>query len=49
METVLGLIGLVLFIVGVTGFAALVTFTVIKISPARDKPKQAETTPDAPT
>jgi hypothetical protein len=48
MDTVLGLIGLALFIVGVTGLAALVTFTVIKISPARDTPKRAETTPEAP-
>ena len=47
MDTVLGLIGLVLFIVGVMSLAALVTFTVIKISPARDKPKRSEPTPDA--
>jgi hypothetical protein len=39
MGTVLGLLGLVAFVVAVTGFAALVTLTVIKISPARDKPK----------
>ncbi|HSC90898.1 MAG TPA: hypothetical protein VLB86_04505 [Gaiellaceae bacterium] len=39
MDTVLGLLGLVLFIIGVVGFAAAVTFAVIKISPARDKPK----------
>ena len=45
MDTVLGLIGLVLFIAAVVGFAALVTFTVIKISPARDKPKKADPAP----
>ena len=45
MGTVLGLLGVVLFIVGVVALAAAVTFLVIKISPAKDKPKgeQAET------
>jgi hypothetical protein len=45
MDTVLGLIGLVLFIAGVVGFAALVTFIVIKISPAKDRPKKADPAP----
>jgi hypothetical protein len=40
MGTFLGLLGLVVFIVGVTTFAASVTYTVIKLSPARDKPKK---------
>jgi hypothetical protein len=47
MDTVLGLIGLALFVVAVTSLAAAITFTVIKISPARDKPKPAEPAPDA--
>jgi hypothetical protein len=42
MSTVLGLIGLVLFIAAVVGYAALVTFIVIRISPARDKPKKGD-------
>jgi hypothetical protein len=42
METVLGLLGLVVFIVAVIAFAAGVTFLVIKITPA-EKQKQAET------
>jgi hypothetical protein len=40
MGTITGLAGLVLFVVGVGGFAALVTFLVVKISPARDRPKR---------
>ena len=38
LETVLGLFGLVLFIVGVISLAAGVTWTVVKITPA-EKPK----------
>jgi hypothetical protein len=34
MSTALGLIGLVLFIVGVIAFAAGITWAVVKISPA---------------
>jgi hypothetical protein len=41
METVLGLLGLVVFIVGVIAFAAGVTLLVIRITPA-EKDKQAE-------
>jgi hypothetical protein len=40
METVLGLLGLVVFIVAVIAFAAGVTFLVIRITPEKDK--QAE-------
>jgi hypothetical protein len=43
METVLGLLGLVVFIVAVIAFAAAVTFLVIKITPAEKEEKpQAE-------
>jgi hypothetical protein len=41
METVLGLLGLVAFIVAVIAFAAGVTYLVIKITPA-EKEKHAE-------
>ena len=34
MKTALGLIGIVLFIVGVIGFAAFMTWVVVKVSPA---------------
>ena len=41
MSTVLGLIGLVFFIIGVIALAAGVTWTVVKLSPPREpKPKQ---------
>jgi hypothetical protein len=40
METVLGLFGLLVFIVGVIAFAAGVTYVVIKITPA-EKEKEA--------
>jgi hypothetical protein len=45
MDTLLGLVGLVLFIVAVVGYAALVTFIVVKISPAKDRPKKADPAP----
>jgi hypothetical protein len=45
MDTVLGLLGLVLFIAAVVGYAALVTFIVIRISPAKDRPKKADPAP----
>jgi hypothetical protein len=41
METVLGLLGLAVFIVAVIAFAAAVTFLVIKLTPA-EKNKKAE-------
>jgi hypothetical protein len=41
VSTVLGLIGLAFFIVGVIALAAGVTWTVVKLSPPREpKPKQ---------
>jgi hypothetical protein len=43
METVLGLLGLAVFIIAVIAFAAGVTFIVIKVTPA-EKPKNAGTT-----
>jgi hypothetical protein len=36
METVLGLIGLVVFIVCVIALAAAITWVVVKLSPTRD-------------
>ena len=39
METLLGLIGLALFIVGVIALAAGVTWAVVKITPAEKQPK----------
>jgi hypothetical protein len=41
METALGLLGLVVFIIGVIALAAAVTFVVIKLTPG-SKEKQAE-------
>ena len=45
METVLGLIGLVLFIAGVIAIAAGVTWLVIKISPTQREKRSSR--PDA--
>jgi hypothetical protein len=43
METVLGLLGLIVFVVGVTAFAAGVTYLVIKITPSeKEKKPEAE-------
>ena len=41
METALGLLGIAAFIVGVIALAAAVTWTVVKLSPARsnDEPQ----------
>jgi hypothetical protein len=41
METVLGLLGLVVFIVAVIAFAAGVTYIVIKLTPEREKKAEA--------
>ncbi len=41
METVLGLIGLVVFIVCVIALAAAVTWVVVKFSPTRDNPQRS--------
>jgi hypothetical protein len=43
MDTVLGLIGLVVFAASVIALAAAVTWVVVKVSPA-EKPKPAEDT-----
>jgi hypothetical protein len=40
METVLGLIGLVVFIVCVIALAASITWVVVKLSPARENKPQ---------
>jgi hypothetical protein len=39
VETLLGLVGLALFILGVIALAAGVTWTVVKITPAERRPK----------
>jgi hypothetical protein len=43
MGVVLGILGLVLFVVSVIALAAGVTWTVVKLSPLRDKPKPTTT------
>jgi hypothetical protein len=48
MSTVLGLLGLLAFIVCVIAFAAGVTWTVVKLSPLRDKPKPEPEPTQAP-
>jgi hypothetical protein len=40
VETLLGLLGLALFIVGVIALAAGVTWAVVKITPAERRPKK---------
>jgi hypothetical protein len=40
MTTVLGLIGVVLFIVGVIALAAGITYAVVKLTPSPSKKKQ---------
>jgi hypothetical protein len=40
VETLLGLVGLALFIVGVIALAAGVTWAVVKITPAEKRPKK---------
>jgi hypothetical protein len=42
MDTVLGLIGIVLFIIGVLSLAAAVTWTVVKLTPQRQKKPEPE-------
>jgi hypothetical protein len=39
VETVLGLVGLAFFIVGVISLAAGITWAVVKITPAEKRPK----------
>jgi hypothetical protein len=43
MDTALGLLGLVVFIVGVIALASIITWTVIKISPLRDSAEERST------
>jgi hypothetical protein len=38
MDTVLGLLGIVLFILGVLALASAVTWTVVKLTPQKQKP-----------
>jgi hypothetical protein len=40
METLLGLVGLALFIVAVISLAASITWAVVKITPAEKRPKK---------
>jgi hypothetical protein len=48
VETVLGLFGLVIFIVGVISLAAGMTWAVVKITPAEKRPKKTgEASPSA--
>jgi hypothetical protein len=42
MDTVLGLIGLIIFVVAVISLAAGVTWLVVKLFPQQDKKPQAE-------
>ena len=42
MDTVLGLLGVVAYILGVLTLAASVTYIVVRLSPARDRPKDAK-------
>jgi hypothetical protein len=46
MDTVLGLIGLVVYIVVIVGLAAAVTWAVVKLSPSKSQ-KQLEARKDA--
>jgi hypothetical protein len=45
MSTFLGLIGLIIFIACIVALAAAVTAAVVRISPTRDKAKQAGENP----
>jgi hypothetical protein len=40
MGTVLGLLGILVFIVGVLALASAVTWTVVKLTPQRQKPSE---------
>lgn len=40
MDTILGLIGMALFIVGVLSLASAVTWTVVKLTPQKKKPAE---------
>jgi hypothetical protein len=47
VETLLGLLGLALFIVGVIALAAGITWLVVKITPAEKRPKDAAAKPSS--
>lgn len=47
MDTVLGLLGIVVWIVSVIALAAAVTWVVVKIFPAEKPPKKDEPAPEA--
>jgi hypothetical protein len=49
MDTVLGLIGILLWIVGVIALAAGVTYAVIRLSPGGKSGSKPEETPSAPS
>jgi hypothetical protein len=42
METILGLFGVAVFIVGVLALSAGVTWTVVRLTPQKQKPTPAE-------
>jgi len=42
MDTILGLIGLAAYIVGVVALSAAITYTVIKISPSQSSRQKAK-------
>jgi hypothetical protein len=46
MDTLLGLIGMALWIVSTIGIAAGITYVVVKLSPGDKPPKQPEPTSD---
>jgi hypothetical protein len=45
MDTVLGLVGIVVWIIAVIAFAAAVTYVVIKVIPSRDDELNPKTKP----
>jgi hypothetical protein len=47
MDTVLGLFGIVVWIVGVIALASAVTWVVVKIFPAERPPKKDDSPPEA--
>ena len=42
MDAALGLIGLALFVAAVVGLAAVITYGVIRLSPAKDRKDKAD-------
>jgi hypothetical protein len=47
MDTVLGLLGIVVYILAILALAAGVTWLVVKISPTRDEPKPPKPQPES--